>query len=227
MTDATTTVATDAGSQTAAPAASAVTPDATTATLLTGTQATTPPATDDAAAKATAEAKAAEEAKAAAAQQGAPEKYEAFTLPDGFDAKPEQMEAFGTLARELNLSQANAQKLVTAHTQAFQNFKESQENAYATQIKAWREASAADKEFGGASVDANAAIAIKALQQFGTPELTKYLHETGLGNHPEIVRAFYRVGKALGEDGHIQGGVTAKAKDDRELFYGATMRPTS
>lgn len=227
MTDATTTVATDAGGQTAAPAATAATPDATTATLLTGTQATTPTATDDAAAKAKADDEAKAKADAEAKSNSAPEKYEAFALPDGFAATPEQLESFGTLARELNLSQANAQKLVTAHTQAFQGFKEAQENAYVEQIKAWRTASAADKEIGGPAVEANAAIAIKALQQFGTPELTTFLHETGLGNHPEVVRAFYRVGKALAEDGHIQGGVTAKAKDDRELFYGATMRQTS
>ena len=40
---------------------------------------------------------------------------------------------------------------------------------------------------------------------FGTPELRDVLNMTGLGNHPEIIRAFYRAGKAISEDAFVSG----------------------
>jgi len=73
----------------------------------------------------------------------------------------------------------------------------------------WTEQARADKEFGGAQLKDNLVIANKALGQFGTPELVSLLKETGLGNHPEIVRAFYRAGKAISEDTFVKGSMTS------------------
>ena len=230
MTDAATPAASDQGSASAAPATPPATPDATTTALLTGAAATTPPAADEAAkaaaeaeAKAKADAEAAEKAKA----NSAPEKYDAFNFGEGQEVKPEHVESFSALARELNLSQANAQKLVDYQSKLMQEAGAAQEEQRANLVKTWTEASNTDKEFGGEKLAENLAVANKALQQFGTPELIEFFKTTGLANHPELVRVFTRVGKALGEDGHINGGVTAKANDDRELFYGASMQPKS
>jgi hypothetical protein len=44
------------------------------------------------------------------------------------------------------------------------------------------------------------------MQQFGTPELKAALEQTGMGNHPELVRLFAKVGKAMGEDSLVAGG---------------------
>lgn len=212
MTDAATTatVATDGAATTGQASTAQGAAQTTTATLLTGAAATggASTGTDDAAAKAAADAAAAA-AKAKEVPQGAPERYADFKFAEGFDAKPDDVTAFGTVARELNLTQEGAQKLVDLQTKMAQAQVEAQQNQHAAMLKGWRDASAADKEFGGANIEANAAIAVKALQQFGTPELTKFLTDTGLGNHPELVRAFYRVGKALGEDKHIAGGVSS------------------
>ncbi len=43
---------------------------------------------------------------------GAPEQYEAFKVPEGVTIDETAATEFGTLARELNLTQENAQKLV-------------------------------------------------------------------------------------------------------------------
>ena len=48
-------------------------------------------------------------------------------------------------------------------------------------------------------------FAKKAFDQFGTPELKTFLNDTGLGNHPELVRWAFRVGGALSEDGIVKG----------------------
>jgi hypothetical protein len=78
----------------------------------------------------------------------------------------------------------------------------------------WETASKSDKEFGGDKFDANLAVAKKALDAFGTPELRALLGPydpknnpkgTGLGNHPEIIRAFLKAGKAISEDKFVSG----------------------
>lgn len=229
MTDAATTTATEAGGSTAAPAQAPAAATATTATLLTGTPATTTTAADATAAavpapgtpEAEAAAKAAADAKAAEAKAaGAPEKYEAFTIAEGFEAKPEQLAQFGELAKSLNLNQANAQKLVDEHIKAMTGLRDSMETARIEMEAGWRKATESDKDFGGANLPANLALASKALQQFGTPELTKFLtQDTKLGDHPEILRLFARVGKALGEDTHIAGGVTATPKTAAQVLF--------
>lgn len=87
--------------------------------------------------------------------------------------------------------------------------------------KGWDDARVADKEVGGAEAGAKLAVAVKALDTFGTPELRKLLDETGIGNHPEIVRAFYRAGQAIAEGTiHRSDGSEQRQKDDGELFYG-------
>jgi len=78
-----------------------------------------------------------------------------------------------------------------------------------SQIKAirnqWVEASTTDKEFGGEKLTENLSVAKKALDAFGSPELRTLLNESGLGNHPEIIRILYRAGKAISEDQMVSG----------------------
>lgn len=232
MTDAATTTATEAGGSTAAPAQAPAATAATTATLLTGTPATTTTATGATAAvtpapgtpEAEAAAKVAADAKVAEAKAaGAPEAYTDFTFAEGFDAQPEQVKAFTDVARELNLSQEQAQKLVSMQTTFAQQQADAMQEMAVKQRVAWTEATRADKEFGGAKIDESNAIGIMALNKFATPALRDYLHQTGLADHPEMFRFIYRVGKALGEDTHIQGGVTATPKSMAQRWYGDTM----
>ncbi|MEI6907818.1 peptidase, partial [Klebsiella pneumoniae] len=54
---------------------------------------------------------------------------------------------------------------------------------------------------------------------FGTPELKEYLNGTGLGNHPELVKAFIKVGKAMSEDGMVTGKEGGQ-RSAAEVLYG-------
>jgi hypothetical protein len=45
----------------------------------------------------------------------------------------------------------------------------------------------------------------KARDQFATPEFVPFLNESKLGNHPEMLRAFYRIGQAISQDGFVPG----------------------
>ena len=72
-------------------------------------------------------------------------------------------------------------------------------------VASWAEQSQGDTEIGGDRLQENLGVARKALEMFGTPELRDVLNMTGLGNHPEIIRAFYRAGKAISEDAFVSG----------------------
>jgi hypothetical protein len=72
-------------------------------------------------------------------------------------------------------------------------------------VESWGEAVKTDQEIGGAKLDENLAVARRAVDAFGSPALKELLNTTGLGNHPEVVKAFYKAGKAISEDGFVRG----------------------
>ena len=57
----------------------------------------------------------------------------------------------------------------------------------------WANAAHSDPELGGRAL----AAARQAVERFGGARLKQALEETGLGNHPEVIRAFYRIGRAM------------------------------
>lgn len=153
---------------------------------------------------------------------GAPEQYE-FKAPEGKEFSPEVIGAFSEVAKELNLSQDDAQKVIDKIAPAF---AERQANAIEQARTTWAESAKTDKEFGGDKLDENLAVAKKALDTFGTPELRTLLNDSGLGNHPEIIRAFYRAGKAISEDRVVTGqGGAANQGDARRLYAASNMNP--
>lgn len=148
---------------------------------------------------------------------GAPETYE-FKLADGQTLNADVQSTFEATARELNMSQADAQKLVEtmgpkiAATQA----------AAAAQLRAdWAETAKADKEIGGQNFDANLAVAKTAMDKFATPEFKTFLNDTGLGNHPEMIRMLHRVGKSVSEDKIVPNnqGKPTQQRDHAKSLY--------
>lgn len=205
----------------------------TAATTTTTTAQTTTDAAATGDGKATADAgttlltKAGEPPAAAAkaeAATGAPDAYTAFTLPEGVTLDAGRNTEFATLAKELNLSQAGAQKLVDLAMKHSSADAKAQADAVAASRAGWIETAKADKEYGGAEFDKNGAVAVSAIQRFGTPALKALLDESGLGDHPEMIRFAWRVGRAIAEDSHVAGGGDGGAKRSLEqVAYGNTM----
>jgi len=133
---------------------------------------------------------------------GAPEKYEGFKAPEGQEYDDEFIKAYGDVAKELNLSQKDAQKLLDKVSPVVRDRQQAQIDAVK---QGWLDNSKGDKEFGGEKLEANLAVAKTALDKFGTPELKSLMNQTGLGNHPELIRFFYRAGKAISEDTYVGG----------------------
>jgi len=191
-----------------------VAPDAVAAAAAASAAGATPPAGDQGGDKGKGDDKGQQ-------PEGAPEKYEAFTLPDGVELHGPTQEKFLAAAKELNLSQASAQKLASLAAEHVQALEALQVEAWEKVTAGWMDQAKADKEIGGSGFDANVVIAQKAMTKFGTPELKEALKETGLGNHPELVRFFLRVGKAISEDAPPAVGSDPNAsKDVASILYG-------
>ena len=135
-------------------------------------------------------------------KEGAPEKYEFNTkvadAPDELD--PEVLTAFGEVAKELDLPQDAAQKVLDKVAPVMQARQAEQVEQAKTE---WAESSQSDQEFGGENLNANLEIAKSALNAFGTDPFKQLLSESGLGNHPEVIRFMYRAGKAISEDSYV------------------------
>lgn len=145
-----------------------------------------------------------------------PEKYE-FQFADGEQVDPKVVDAYSAVAKDLKLSQADAQKMLEKMVPAFRDSLTEQQTQAA---QAWAEASKTDKEFGGPSMDANLAVAKQALEAFGSPELRALLEKTGLGNHPEVIRMFYRAGKSIQTDRLVTGTrTTVPQTDPAKILY--------
>ncbi|MCM7404472.1 peptidase [Enterobacter cloacae] len=150
--------------------------------------------------------------------EGAPEKYE-FTAGEGVELDTEALKDFEPVARELNLTNEQAQKLVDAYPKILAGVQQRQAEAWQKQTEGWAETVKADKEIGGDKLTANLSAAQRALDQFGTPELKEYLNATGLGNHPDLVKTFVKIGKAMSEDGMVDGSNQGQ-RSAAEVLYG-------
>lgn len=137
------------------------------------------------------------------AEQGATTDVEyAFEMPDGITLDATRRDEFVAIAKELKLPKDAAAKLVGMETARIQAEQQQQ----ADMVAGWASTVQADPVLG---TPENQAIAVKVVDTFGTPELKTWLSSTGVGNHPELVKFAYNVGKAMSEDAFVKGSPPA------------------
>lgn len=151
---------------------------------------------------------------APAAASEAPEAYEPFDLGDGFTLPDAQIAGFSATAKELGLSQEKAQKMMTQFAAMQKSLNQDVARDAATK---WQEQVQSDPELGGQHFKENIATANRAVKQFASPELVGLLNSSGLGNHPEIVRLFVKVGKAISQDKGVVGEASAPSAPRRRF----------
>jgi hypothetical protein len=149
-----------------------------------------------------------------ATETQAPESYD-FKLPDGIELDADAVTEFSAIAKEMKLDQASAQKLADVAA----NMVQRQAEQHAATVQGWVDQVKADKEIGGDKMPEHLAIAQKALDTFGSPELREILNSTGLGNNPEVIRAFYRAGKAISEDTFVPGRQGGAVNDPAKTMF--------
>ena len=149
-----------------------------------------------------------------------PEKYQ-LKLPEGSPLKEADLTAVAEEAKALGLSQENAQKFLESRSKVVASLIEGQKQQLETAVAGWAESIKTDSEIAGKDgkdYDANVSRARLVIEKFGSPELKKALNETGLGNHPELVRLMVRVGKGMKEDSFHDGKKTSQSVMDENAI---------
>jgi hypothetical protein len=167
------------------------------------------------------------EGEAGEGEKVVPEAYE-LTVSDGFELDAAAIEAATPVFQELGLSNDQAQKLIPIAEQFAQSITDRLNQqiigAVTAERAAWLEEAKSDAEIGGDKWDGTLVTAAKALDTLGFTKGSPFrnlLNESGLGNHPEMIRAFAKVGRALSEDNDFirSGQVATGARTAAETLY--------
>jgi len=154
--------------------------------------------------------------KAAEAAKGSPEKYE-FKAPEGFTLDQALVEKFTPLAKELNLSQEKAQKLVDMYSGIVKANIEAQALTFTKFVEDMKAETI--KELG-ANYKQELSFAAKARDRFASPELIDKLNQSGLSNDKDMVKLFITIGKAISEDKPPEGkSAPASGKTAGEILF--------
>jgi hypothetical protein len=121
-------------------------------------------------------------------------------LPEGTKLDEATWGKFEPIFQKAGLNSEQASELATVYTQLQKEQATAQTQAWDQIRDSWNKELRADKEFGGANYDANAALAAKAVVRFGGKELSDQLAKYGVDNLPLLAKAFAKVGAAIKED---------------------------
>lgn len=173
------------------------------------------------------DAGATEQPKTEDVPKGAPESYEPFKAPEGWEIDQALLADFSPTLKELNLTQEQAQKVIDFAPKLVEQTAQATTTKVLDELgmsgrQGWVDAVKSDKEFGGDKLPENLAVAKKAMDAFASPELRALLIKSGMGNHPEMVRAFYRAGKAISADNYVAGG---KTRTSTPFYDKSNMNP--
>ncbi len=154
----------------------------------------------------------------------APEQYDfkSLELPDGIQLDAELTDEFSKAAKEMNLSQAKADKFMSMGiklSQKIQNtFQSAIKEAQKQQIDTYSTMLNTDPEIGGSKLKQSLADANVAYEKFVSPEAMKLLSDSGLNKHPAIVKIFMNIGKQIKDDSVTLGGENKKERTAEDWY---------
>lgn len=156
---------------------------------------------------------------------------------EGVTVDAAMVEAATPLFKELGLSNDQATKVAGFYAEQLPKITEN----VATQINQqladnaaqlrteWARDALADPELGaGKEVQFRETMGVvaKFRDAFCSPEFVGFLAESGLGNHPEMIRMMAKAGREIGEGSfHTPSGGAKPPGDAVQLFYGDAYAP--
>ena len=141
--------------------------------------------------------------------------YEDFVMPEGVEVDKGLLDKAVPLFKNLKLTQEQAQELVDLQAESVQKAVHDQISSFEKTIDDWKTQSLSDKEYGGEDFEKNLAAAQSAIATFGTPELKKFLNDTGAGSNPEVIRFAWKIGQRLLQDNPTDVGNSGVGEQDR------------
>lgn len=179
-----------------------------TQTTQPGTTTPTEPAKTDAAAKTDGKT---DPAAKTDKPVGPPEKYEAFTVPEGYELNKDLLTKAEPIFRELGLTQDAAQKLVSLYSEAAVAAAQEPLRQYEATREAWRGEVVKDPTLGNGTDDlkpevkAVLARTVDSLPPKDAEAFREVLTITGAGDNPAFIRAFYQLAQRMTEGGLVKG----------------------
>lgn len=158
-----------------------------------------------------------EEVKAFRTALGVPDTPDGYEFPEveGVQHDEQMVSLFSNLFHKAGVGKEAAAVI----SEGWDNFvKEAQAAQLQKRTQETQEAETKLKSEWGNSYDANIELTRRSFQKFSGTDLSTFLDETGVGNHPVLIKAFYEIGKALGEDQSLQSGGTSQKYEERIIY---------
>ena len=129
---------------------------------------------------------------------GRPEKANDYQFGD----ENGELDGFREFAHDTGLTQDQANNIL----KLYGDIQEEEQEAHQNGLEELRTNTTMElqKEWGK-NYDGKMDYAKRAFAQFATPELSQLMDESGMGNHPEMLRVFAKVGELMGEDSLVVG----------------------
>jgi hypothetical protein len=156
-------------------------------------------------------------------------------LPKDSKRDPEFVNRVSAAARELGLnSNEHGQKLLDLVHKEADEYLQARTKAYEPEgeewnamTERWTEEVKNDKELGGKNFQQSSELAKRVAATFFGDKVHAWLHNTGLGSHPDLIRGLVKIGKAMREDQFVpsegEGSKDTKRSDKKspaKLLYG-------
>lgn len=125
-------------------------------------------------------------------------------MPDGVALDNDLLTQAAPVLRDVGLSNDQANKLVPLVGQIQDRFHQTQMDAFGELRASWAKQAKADPQLGGANWSETVRLTAVALEAAGAgmgSEFRGLMDESGLGNHPEVIRVFRSLGRQLAAKG--------------------------
>ena len=158
---------------------------------------------------------------------------ENIKFPEGFQRNDETLKAFTDALGDAKLSpQDRAQALVDLHTKALQDVSARADQQWQDERSKWVDATKALPKIGGENLDASLGKIAKLIEEFGKTtdaqgveskelgeQFRQVLDDSGLGDHPTVVRFLVNVSNSFGEGSPVSGDATTGEKTAAQKLY--------
>ena len=161
-------------------------------------------------------------------EDGAPETYEQFSVPEGMEIDEQALSEAQVMFKDMNLPQAQAQQFVDFYAKTIQHHTQKAAQEWAGTTKSWTEAVKADPEIGGDKLQGNMGNVAAMLRQpsLFSNEAIEVVNMHGSISHPSIVKGLVKVANLMESNGLlnrddtvINGGATTEEKTRAQNLF--------
>lgn len=159
-------------------------------------------------------------------EKRAGEEYQ-LQMPEGVQVDQEMLSFAVPVFKELGLTGEQASKLVPLVSQVQDRFNQSQMDAFMIVKRDWVASARTDREIGGGNWKETGRLAGVALDAGGAAakDAREVLNESGLGNHPAMIRLFRRMGAEIerlqrqtGDSSRLSSVESARRSHQRSVY---------